>query len=378
MKKQFLGFSTVLFIVVCTLSQSCREHPKSWIVDSEMGKLRVEVLADSIRVPFGMAFLPSGELLVTDRATGDIILLDGQSGKKIRLKGVPSSLSQGDGGALDVLPHPDYKNNGLIYFSHAIGDTTRSTMAIDRATLQGDSLIQVKRIFTAMPYYEKPNHFGTRMLIKDRYLFFTMGERYFLSYSAQSLDNHLGKTMRLFEDGGIPADNPYVGTENAQPEIWSYGHRNPQGLALHPDTGQLWLHEHGPKGGDEVNIIQPGLNYGWPVVSYGRNYDGTPVGMGLARQKGLEPPIYQYTPSIAPSGMAFYTGEVFPQWKGNLFIGGLALQHLNRLVIEDDKVVHEERLLKELEKRARVVKQGPDGYLYVGVDGGMVLRIVPN
>jgi len=214
-------------------------------------------------------------------------------------------------------------------------------------------------------------------VLKDGYLFIGMGEKTDLRDSAQTLSNHLGKILRIYEDGRVPDDNPFADTLNAKPEIWSYGHRNPNGLILNPSTGDLWEHEHGPKGGDEVNIIKPGLNYGWPVISYGVNYDDTPVGEGLSEKEGMEQPIYYYKPSIAPSGMQFYTSDVIPAWKGNLFIGAMVLKHLNRLVIENNKVVKEERLLTGKNWRVRSVKQGPDGYLYLGVDGGKILRIMP-
>jgi glucose/arabinose dehydrogenase len=244
--------------------------------------------------------------------------------------------------------------------------------------LDGLKLTQRERLFTALPYYNKPLHHGTRLVVKDGYLFFGMGEKTDLKDSAQTLSNHLGKVLRIFEDGRIPPDNPYVTTPGARPEVWSYGHRNPNGLTFNPYTGDLWEHEHGPKGGDEINIIKPRLNYGWPVISYGVNYDDTPVNEGRAEMEGMEPPIYFYKPSIAPSGMQFYTSDVIPEWKGNLFIGAMVLTHLNRLVIENNKVVKEERLLADKKWRVRSVKQGPDGYLYLGVDGGRILRIMPE
>jgi glucose/arabinose dehydrogenase len=215
-------------------------------------------------------------------------------------------------------------------------------------------------------------------VLKDGYLYIGMGEKTDLKDSAQTVNNHLGKVLRIYEDGKIPQDNPFVHTPNAKPEVWSYGHRNPNGLTINPNTGELWEHEHGPMGGDEINIIKPGLNYGWPVITYGLNYDSTKVGEGISEKEGMEQPIYYYKPSIAPSGMQFYTSDVIPAWKGNLFIGAMALKHLNRLVIENNKVIKEERLLTDKGWRVRSVKQGPDGYLYIGVDGGKILRIMPN
>lgn len=365
----FVGFSLLFF--------SCADKNPTWSFESEKVNFKLEKVTDSIRIPSGISFLPNGKMLVTNRFAGQILLVDIDSGEKKVLKGVPDSYCKGDGGALDILLHPNYKQNGWLYFAHAIGDSIHSTLAIERAKLKGDSLVNVEHIFTAYPFYNRATHYGSRMVIKDGYLFFTMGDRYDLKDSAQTLNNHLGKVMRIFDDGRIPKDNPFVDTEDVKPEIWSFGHRNPQGLTLQPKTNEIWLHEHGPKGGDELNRIKPGLNYGWPVICHGIDYDDTPIGDGITHKEGMEQPIHYYTPSIAPSGMAFYTGNKFKVWNGNLFIGAMALTHLNRLVIKDGKVLHEERLLEDFGKRIRVVKQGPDGFLYIGVDGGMILRLRP-
>jgi glucose/arabinose dehydrogenase len=249
---------------------------------------------------------------------------------------------------------------------------------VDRATLEGTRIVNSERLFKALPYYKEPNHFGCRLLLKNGFLFITMGERYFLRDSAQTLSNHLGKVLRINEDGSIPGDNPFIGNKGALPEIWSYGHRNPQGLILNPLTDEVWEHEHGPKGGDEINIIRPTLNYGWPVICHGIDYDGTPIGEGITQKDGMEQPLYYYVPSIAPSGMEFYTADEMPQWKGNLFIGAMALTHLNRLVLEGNKVIKEDRLLAEKKWRIRCVRQGPDGFLYIGVDKGRIHRIKPK
>ncbi|MEZ4808970.1 MAG: PQQ-dependent sugar dehydrogenase [Allomuricauda sp.] len=371
---KYLSFPA-LIIAIAILCSSCQKNKPNLVFGSEEGSFELEMVADSIRVPFGMCFLPQNKMLVTNRFSGEIIQVDIDSGKKTALKGVPPSYCRGDGGALDILPHPEYKKNGWLYFAHSIGDSLASTMAIERGKLEGDSLTQTERIFTAYPYYSSPSHYGTRMAIKDGHLYFTMGDRYDLRDSAQTLGNHLGKVMRIFDDGRIPMDNPFVDIPNAKPEIWSFGHRNPQGLTLHPKTHKLWLHEHGPKGGDEINLIEPGLNYGWPIICHGIDYDDTPIGEGITHKEGMEKPLYYYVPSIAPSGMEFYTGKKFEKWNGNLFIGAMALTHINRLVLKEGKVVHEERLLEDFGKRVRVIKQGPDGYLYIGVDGGTIFRL---
>lgn len=377
MKNEKHFFFLMAFVALPFLFFSCADDKEAWTFESEEVNFKLEKVTDSIRVPFGMSFLPNGKMLVTNRFAGQILLVDTDTGEKKVIKGVPESYCKGDGGALDILLHPNYKQNGWLYFSHSFGDSISSSMAIERGKLKGDSLINIERIFTAYPFYKSASHYGSRMIIKDRYLFFTMGDRYDLKDSAQTLNNHLGKVMRIFEDGQIPQDNPFVNTKNAKPEIWSFGHRNPQGLTLHPKTNELWLHEHGPKGGDELNLIKPGLNYGWPIICHGIDYDDTPIGDGITHKEGMEQPNYYYTPSIAPSGMAFYSGDTFKKWNGNLFIGAMALTHLNRLVLENGKVVYEERLLEDFGRRIRVVKQGPDGFIYIGVDGGMILRLRP-
>ena len=379
----YLSDSALLVFTLMVLITSCSTKPDTkqkefFLIESEGAQLKVETVTDSIAIPFGMDFLPDGRLLVTDRAIGNMLVVNTETGLKEFIEGVPKVVGQGDAGLLDVLVHPDYATNGWIYFAYSEGDTTSNTMVVERGKLDRLKLVERERLFTALPYYKKPLHHGTRLVLKDGYLFFGMGEKTDMKDSAQTLTNHLGKVLRIYEDGKIPQDNPFVNTPNAKPEIWSYGHRNPNGLTINPATGELWEHEHGPKGGDEINIIKPGLNYGWPVITYGVNYDDTPVGEGITEKEGMEQPFYYYKPSIAPSGMQFYKADVIPAWKGNLFIGGMVLKHLNRLVIENNKVIKEERLLNDKGWRVRSVKQGPDGYLYIGVDGGKILRIMPN
>ena len=371
----------VLLFVFIFFSCTTADKKTTYSSVADDYKLKAEVIADSTKItmPFAMAFLPNGNMLVTDRPYGKILVLDVATGKTTDIKNVPKTLEKSGAGILDVIVHPDYKENGWIYFSYAeMTKDSLSTLVVERAKLNEDKMVSAEKFFTVLPYYKEPNHYGGRLVLKDGYLFITMGERYDLKDSAQTLSNHLGKVMRIHEDGRIPSDNPFVNTPNAKPEIWSFGHRNPQGLAIHPFTGDLWENEHGPKGGDEINILTPKLNYGWPVICHGIDYDGKPIGAGIKEKEGMEQPLYFYTPSIAPSGMMFYTGDKFPKWKNNLFIGALGLRHLNRLVVENNKVVREERLLKELNRRVRCITQGPDGYIYVGVDGGMILRLMPE
>ena len=374
--KATFRFFLLIVLIICVFSCSQRE---TFPLENDGNSLELEVVTDSISVPFGVAFLPDGKLLVTDRSKGTLILVDVDNGERTTIGGLPPVFVSADGGMLDIIVHPDFDKNHIIFYSYSIiREDSTSTMAVDRATLERNRIINRERIFTALPYYKEPNHFGCRLLLKDGYLFVTMGERYFLRDSAQTLSNHLGKVMRVFEDGSIPPDNPYINTNGALPEIWSYGHRNPQGLAINPVTGELWEHEHGPKGGDEINIIKPAVNYGWPVICHGIDYDGKPIGEGITEKEGMEQPLYYYVPSIAPSGMEFYTADVIPQWKGNLFIGAMALKHLNRLVIRNDSVIKEDRLLTDKDWRVRCVRQGPDGFLYIGIDKGRILRVKPR
>lgn len=348
-----------------------------WIEDTETGPMRIELVTDSVFVPFGMAFLPTGEMIVTSRSTAKMYRINLESGQKDELKGLPDIfIEDGDAGLMDVLPHPRFVDNSLIYYSYSWAQGGKSTLVVERAKVVGDYLTERTKIFVAYPFHEEPRHYGNRLLLKDGYLFITMGDRFLLRDSAQQLSNHLGKIMRLREDGTIPEDNPFISIKNAKPEIWSLGHRNPQGLLEHPVTNEIWEHEHGPRGGDEINIINPALNYGWPVIGYGVGYDGEKIGEGITHHDGMEQPIYHYTPSIAPCGMTFYTGNSIKAWKGNLFLGSLALQHLNRLVLDNNrKIIHEERLFKDRMWRMRSVKQGPDGFLYVGTDNGFILRV---
>jgi len=250
-------------------------------------------------------------------------------------------------------------------------------MVVERARLSRIGFTDRERIFTALPWYHNSIVYGCRLAFRDQYLFVTMGDRWDLRHLSQSPGTHLGKVLRLNHDGSVPRGNPFVHVRGALPEVWSLGIRNAQGLAVHPHTGDLWEHEHGPLGGDEVNVIEAGRNYGWPVIRYGKEYNGEPVGEGLTEKEGMEQPMHKYVPSIAPSDMLFYTGDAFPEWQGNLFIGALALKHLNRLVVEESKVVHEERLLEKQAWRVRFVEQGPDDFIYIGTDEGEILRLVP-
>ena len=338
-------------------------------------------VARGLANPWAVAFLPDGRYLVTERAGRlRIVERDGRLGEP--LSGLPAVDAGGQCGLLDVVLDPKFGDNALVYWSYAeaaeAGAGGNST-AVARGRLQGNGLADVQVIFRQQPKVSSRQHCGSRLVFaRDGTLFVTLGDRFHSRDRAQALDSHLGKVVRIAMDGSVPADNPLTGRADARPEIWSWGHRNVQGAALHPQTGELWTHEHGPQGGDEINRTRAGLNYGWPEVTYGREYvTGRKIGEGDTRA-GVEPPVLQFTPSIAPSGMAFYTGDVFPQWKGNLFVGALKFQLVARLVLEGDRVVHEERLFTELGRRIRDVRQGPDGHLWlVDETEGRILRLDP-
>ncbi len=343
--------------------------------------LRVRTVAQGLVHPWGLAFLPDGRMLVTERP-GRLRLIDARGNLGEPVGGVPEVDAQGQGGLLDVALDPRFADNGRVYLSYAekgVGeDSGRNGTAVARGRLAGNRLEDVKVIFRQRPKAGGSAHFGSRLVFgRDGRLFVTLGDRFTLRDEAQNTANHLGKVVRIDTDGGVPADNPPLGEPRQADEIWSYGHRNVQGAALHPVSGELWTHEHGPQGGDELNLDLRGRNYGWPVITYGAEYgSGRPIGEGRAKA-GMEQPLAYWVPSIGPSGMAFLTSERYPGWKGDLFVGALAARALLRLTLDGNKVVGEERLLTGLDERIRSVVQGPDGWLYLLTDHpkGRVLRL---
>lgn len=351
---------------------------------TEKGNIQVTTLAKGLKRPWAIDFLPDGRLIVTEKH-GQLRLV-GRDGSLSRpIAGVPQVDGHGQGGLLDVTVHPDFANNRLIYLSYSEpgpNDSNSTAAALGRLSEDGSKLTNVRVIFRQEPKLESTLHYGSRIVFDGKgHIFITTGERSHDRFrgQAQQLGSLLGKIVRLKEDGGIPGDNPFVGRAGARPEIWSYGHRNVQGADIHPVTGKLWSIEHGPAGGDEINIPAPGVNHGWPVVSHGVNYDGSPVGTGKARARGMADPVITWTPVIAPCGMTFYTGNRFPGWKGNLLIAGLRSRVIVRLELDGERIVHEERLLKSLKIRFRDVAIGPDGAVYAATDqnDGQILRIVP-
>ncbi len=340
---------------------------------------RVVTVSDGLENPWSLAFLPDGRMLVTERP-GRLRLIsrDGKLDPR-PIAGVPTVAATGQGGLLDVVLHPGFETNGWVYLSYAAGGEGGYGTTVARGRLDGHALRDVEVLFSMRPKTWAGQHFGSRLVFDRKgFLYITLGDRGQMD-RAQRLDDHAGSVIRLHDDGRVPADNPFVGVANALPEKFTLGHRNIQGATLHPQTGELWAHEHGPQGGDEINIIRAGVNYGWPVITYGRNYvSGTRIGEG-SEKPGMAQPLLQWTPSIAPSGMAFYTGEKFPAWRGNLFIGALRGQMLVRLALDGDRIVREERLLENQLGRIRDVRNGPDGFLYLLTDSanGRIVRLEP-
>ena len=342
--------------------------------------LKPVTVASGLQNPWSLAFLPDGRMLVTERpGRMRIVSADGRLGEP--LQGLPKVEVGGQGGLLDVVLDPKFADNALVYWSFSEADPeggSGNSTAVARGRLDGSALRDVRVIFRQSPKFTSRAHFGSRLVFaRDGRLFVTLGDRFLRRDDAQTFDNDHGKIVRIESDGRIPPDNPFVGRAGARPEIWSYGHRNVQGAALHPVTGELWADEHGPQGGDELNVIEPGKNYGWPVITYGAEYgSGAKIGEGIAKT-GMEQPLTYWVPSIATSGLAFLTSERYPGWKGSAFIGALAGQMLVRLELDGRKVVHEDRLLKDFGERIRDVRQGPDGWLYLLTDSknGRIVRL---
>ncbi len=347
----------------------------SGIIESEEMKFEVEEVVGNLGVPWGLAFLPNGDMLITERS-GKFHRY--RAGEKLHaIRGVPEVAARGQGGLMDVELHPNFSENKWIYLSYSKPKGNEQTTAILRAKLENDRLIDQKVILEAAPYSSRRIHFGSRLEFdRSGYLFLSVGDRGRRDQNPQSLDNHCGKIHRVHDDGSIPEDNPFVNTSGAVGSIYSYGHRNPQGLARNPATGQIWAHEHGPRGGDEVNLIQKGKNYGWPVISYGINYSGTQF-TNITEKEGMMQPELYWVPSIAACGLTFVHGDRYPAWKGDLLAGSLRFQYIARLKMENNKIVGEEKLVSNI-GRVRDIKMGHDGLIYFTVEGpGRVFRIVP-
>ncbi|HET6160786.1 MAG TPA: PQQ-dependent sugar dehydrogenase [Dongiaceae bacterium] len=344
---------------------------------SQAGPISVATVAEGLEHPWGLAFLPDGRMLVTERP-GRLRLVDAKGQLSEPLTGVPEVYENGQGGLLDVALDPDFAANQLIYFSFAEPGGEGGGTAVARAKLGEGRLEDVQVIFRQQPKLDSGEHFGSRLVfLRDGTLIVTLGDRNRREF-IPDMKAQIGKLVRINRDGTIPKDNPFAGNEAYSPDLYSLGHRNVQGATLNPETGEPWTVEHGAMGGDEINVPKPGKNYGWPVISYGHEYSGAKIGEGTSKP-GLEQPIYYWDPSIAPSGLTFYTGDKFPAWRGNPFVGSLKFGLLVRLEVEGTRIVKEERLLEDMGERIRTVMQGPDGYLYLltDEDDGRILRIEP-
>ena len=370
----------VLLSIVYLLPNAACTQSGPQTFESQRHRFRVVTLTDDLEHPWGLAFLPDGRMLVTERPGRlRIVQQDGTIGAP--LSGVPAVAADGQGGLLDVVLAPDFAQSRTIYLSYSEpGDGGGAGTSVARARLGGgdNALENVQVVFRQEPKVSGGSHFGSRLVFaRDGNLFITTGDRQNRQF-VQDLSKLQGKVIRIRPDGAIPRDNPFVNRQGARPEIWSYGHRNIQGAALHPETGQIWTVEHGARGGDELNAPKAGKNYGWPVITYGRDYSGASIGEGQ-RKEGMEQPVHYWDPSIAPSGLMFYTGDRFPNWKGNVFVGALGYRLLARLELDGERVRAEERLLDGMSERIRAVVQGPDGCIYVLTDDndGRIMRIEP-
>jgi glucose/arabinose dehydrogenase len=370
--------TSILLTLLLATCLSCAQQIESEIkAESPSFKnYTTEIIVPDLSIPWGLAFLPDGSLLITEKS-GELIHF--KNGVKTTIEGIPEVYVRGQGGLMDLKLHPNYNENGWIYFSFASaeGEGDGGNTAIMRARLKDNTLIDKQLLYKASPNSKKGQHFGSRIEFDNAgYLYFSIGERGERDINPQDITRDCGKIYRLYDDGRIPDDNPFINTANAKKAIYSYGHRNPQGMTKNPETGEIWVHEHGPQGGDEINIIKKGKNYGWPVISYGINYDSTSF-TDLTEKEGMEQPFFYWVPSIAPSGMTFVSSDKYPDWKGDLLVGSLKFNYLERLIIKNNEVIKREKLLEGI-GRVRNVREGTDGYIYVGVEGKGIIKIIPN
>ncbi len=348
-------------------------------IANEDPRFRLETVATGLDHPWSIAFLPEGEMLVTERGGRLRIIRNGILDPK-PVTNTPATFVRSQGGYFDILAHPNFSENRIVYLSFAHGTLEVNSTRIVRARFDGQALQDLTVIFDTTPDKDTPNHYGGRMaFLPDGSLIMTTGDGFEYREEAQRKDNSLGKTIRINDDGSIPRDNPFFGDEGTNPAIWTLGHRSPQGLVVDPATNIVYQHEHGPRGGDEINILAAGHNYGWPIATFGIDYSGATISP-FTEYQGMVQPIKYWTPSIAPSGLTIYRGSEFEQWDGNLFVGALASKNLRRLEIVDGEVIEEETLLEDLSERIRDVRTGPDGYIYLttDTDNGRVIRLVPR
>lgn len=371
-KKNLISFSLGFLIF-----SACSVAEEGGLYTSEKHNFTIETVVEGLEHPWSVDFLPDGRMLVTEKPGRLRIIKDGQLSEPVT--GLPKIKEKGQGGLLDIALDPDYKNNQIIYLSYSAKGKGGIGTEVVKGKLVGNELKDTQVIFKLSPKTNTGYHFGSRLLFaKDGSLFITLGDRGDKE-RAQDINDHAGSLIHINKDGSVPEDNPFVNNPNAKPEIYTYGNRNMQGIAMHPETGDVWTVEHGPQGGDELNLMKPGRNYGWPVITYGVNYGtGTKIGEGTEKE-GMAQPIHYWVPSIATSSLLFYTGDKFPNWKGNAFVSSLKFGQLARLEMQGNKVVHEERLINGKVGRIREVQQGLDGYIYMVTDesDGRLLRLKP-
>lgn len=363
------------FSVITSCAQRKKENDVA-IKTSEKRGYTTEKIVNNLNNPWGMTWLPNGSMLITEKAGS---LIHFSNGTKTEIKNVPEVYNRGQGGLLDIELHPNYSENGWIYITYASseGDEEGGNTKLIRCKLKNDSLTSIEELYKATPNTSRGQHFGSRIEFDNEgYLYFSIGERGNRDVNPQDITRDGGKIYRLNDDGTIPNDNPFVNEKNAKKAIFTYGNRNPQGMAKHPTTGQIWTHEHGPKGGDEINIVKKGVNYGWPVISYGVNYSGTTF-TDITSKPGMEQPIYYWVPSIAPCGMDFVTGDRYPDWKGHLLVGSLKFNYVELVKLNGNEVVGREKIAQDI-GRVRNVKMGPNGYIYIAVEGQGIFKVVPK
>ena len=374
--KTLRGKLLAIFLCVCASVTATQAQTHN----TQEHRIRVNTLTEGLSHPWSLAFLPDGRMLVTERAGRLRVISKDFKLAPQPIVGVPAVAVVGQGGLLDVVLHPKFAENHLVYLSYVAGDHNGVGTEVARGVLRGHQLENVQVLFRMAPKLRTGYHFGSRMVFdREGFLFITLGDRGEME-RAQNPGDHNGSVIRLHDDGRVPKDNPFVGKPGWRSEKFTLGNRNMQGAALHPQSGQLWTHVHGPPGGDEINVIRAGVNYGWPIITYGANYGtGTPIGEGTARD-GMAQPLHRWVPSIAPSGMAFYTGDKLAKWRGDLFVGALKDQMLVRLKLDGEKILREERILKNVLGRIRDVRAGPDGYIYLLTDepNGVLARLEPT
>lgn len=374
MKKQLLPYILLLSLHFfgCDAQVKSNDIP----LKDDLKNYTLEKVVSEIQIPWGMVWLPDGSMLITEKSG---VLYHVKNGTKTEVKNVPKVYNRGQGGLLDIALHPDYAKNGWIYITYAAeeGEGEGGNTKLIRTKLQDESLTQIESLYKASPNSTKGHHFGSRIVFDNKgYLYFSVGERGDRFNNPQDITRDCGKIYRLNDDGSVPKDNPFVGQAGAKEAIYTYGNRNPQGLAKHPETGEIWAHEHGPQGGDEINIVKKGANYGWSIVTYGIDYDGTTISTEN-KKTGVEDPVFYWLPSIAPCGMAFVTSDRYPDWKGHLVVPSLKFQYLELLKLKGKEVIERQKIAADV-GRVRNVVQAPDGFIYIAVEGKGILKIIPN